>query len=412
MTTRGRVLENHTLVVRDGRILDLLPAADAAERFAATVVVQRPAHLLIPGMINTHTHAAKSLFRGLDVPVAPLEQRFVGPEFVRDGVLAAIAEMLTSGITCFGDRYYYPDQCARTAAEQGVRAVIGLPVAETGGPWAKSPSEYLTEGLRVRDDYAGHPLISTVFAPHAPDKVSNATFARLATLADELDAGIVIDLHESADEIAQSLAVHGVRPIERLWQLGLLTPALNAVHMAHATAADIDLARRTGLGVSLCSQSSLSNEHRFPPLDSFVASGIRLGVGTGGGARQDVWGEMQLLALMTSHPEPPSGSGFSAWDALATATRGGAAVLGLDGDVGTLESGKWADLCCVDLGGPATQPLTDPVTQLVFCGGRDNVSDVWVAGRQLLADGELIRLDWPGVAARANAWALRLKSGG
>jgi len=363
-------------------------------------------------MINTHTHAAKSLFRGLDVPVAPLEQRFVGPEFVRDGVLAAIAEMLTSGITCFGDRYYYPDQCARTAAEQGVRAVIGLPVAETGGPWAKSPSEYLTEGLRVRDDYAGHPLISTVFAPHAPDKVSNATFARLATLADELDAGIVIDLHESADEIAQSLAVHGVRPIERLWQLGLLTPALNAVHMAHATAADIDLARRTGLGVSLCSQSSLSNQHRFPPLDSFVASGIRLGVGTGGGARQDVWGEMQLLALMTSHPEPPSGSGFSAWDALATATRGGAAVLGLDGDVGTLESGKWADLCCVDLGGPATQPLTDPVTQLVFCGGRDNVSDVWVAGRQLLADGELIRLDWPGVAARANAWALRLKSGG
>ncbi len=412
MTTRGRVLQNHTLVVRDGRILDLLPTADAAERFAATVVVQRPAHLLIPGMINTHTHAAKSLFRGLDVPVAPLEQRFVGPEFVRDGVLAAIAEMLTSGITCFGDRYYYPDQCARTAAEQGVRAVIGLPVAETGGPWAKSPSEYLTEGLRVRDDYAGHPLISTVFAPHAPDKVSNATFARLATLADELDAGIVIDLHESADAIAQSLAVHGVRPIERLWQLGLLTPALNAVHMAHATAADIDLARRTGLGVSLCSQSSLSNEHRFAPLDSFVASGIRLGVGTGGGARQDVWGEMQLLALMTSHPEPPSGSGFSAWDALATATRGGAAVLGLDGDVGTLESGKWADLCCVDLGGPATQPLTDPVTQLVFCGGRDMVSDVWVAGRQLLADGELIRLDWPGVAARANAWALRLKSGG
>ena len=412
MTTRGRVLENHTLVVRDGRILDLLPTADAAERFAATVVVQRPAHLLMPGMINTHTHAAKSLFRGLDSPLAALEQRFVGPEFVRDGVLAAIAEMLTSGITCFGDRYYYPDQCARTAAEQGVRAVIGLPVAETASPWAKSPSEYLTEGLRVRDDYAGHPLISTVFAPHAPDKVSNATFARLATLADELDAGIVIDLHESADEIAQSLAVHGVRPIERLWQLGLLTPALNAVHMAHATAADIDLARRTGLGVSLCSQSSLSNQHRFPPLDSFVASGIRLGVGTGGGARQDVWGEMQLLALMTSHPEPPSGSGFSAWDALATATRGGAAVLGLDGDVGTLESGKWADLCCVDLGGPATQPLTDPVTQLVFCGGRDNVSDVWVAGRQLLADGELIRLDWPGVVARANAWALRLKSGG
>jgi 5-methylthioadenosine/S-adenosylhomocysteine deaminase len=416
MTTRGRVLENHTLVVRDGRILDLLPTADAAERFAATVLIQRPAHLLMPGMINAHTHAAKSLFRGLDAPVAHLEQRFVGPEFVRDGVLAAIAEMLSSGITCFGDRYYYPDQCARTAAEQGIRAVIGLPVAETPSPWAKSASEYLTEGLRVRDEYAGHPLISTVFAPHAPDQMSNATFARVATLADELDAGIVIDLHESAGEIARSLAVHGVRPIERLWQLGLLTPALNAVHMAHATPADVDLARRTGIGISLCSQSSLGSEHRFPPLASFAATGIRVGLGTGGICRQDLWGEMQLLALMTPRAEssgesPGGASAGGAWDALAAATRGGAAVLGLDGEVGTLESGKWADFCCVDLAGPATQPLIDPVTQLVLCGGRDIVSDVWVAGRQLLADGELIRLEWPGVAARANAWALRLKTG-
>jgi 5-methylthioadenosine/S-adenosylhomocysteine deaminase len=412
MTTRGRVLENHALVVRDGRILDLLPSADAAERYAATVVVQRPAHLLMPGMINTHTHAAMSLFRGIDSPVAPLEQRFVGPEFVRDGVLAAIAEMLSSGITCFGDRYYYPDQCARTAAEQGVRAVIGLPVAETVSPWAKSASEYLTEGLRVRDDYAGHPLISTVFAPHAPAQVSNATFARLATLADELDAGIVIDLHESADAIAQSLAVHGARPIERLWQLGLLTPALNAVRMTHATAADIDLARRSGLSVSLCSEASLKSEHQLPPLASFVASGIRLGLGTGGACRQEVWREMQLLALMTPRPQTSVGPDHAAWNALAAATCGGAAVLGLDGDVGTLESGKWADLCCVDLGGPATQPLTDPVTQLVFCGGPDIASDVWVAGRQLLSGGELTRLDWAGVAARANAWAMRLKQKG
>jgi len=130
MTTRGRVLENHTLVVRDGRILDLLPSVDAAERYDATVAMRRPAHLVMPGMINTHTHAAMSLFRGIESPIAPLEQRFVGPEFVRDGVLCAIAEMLSSGITCFGDRYYYPDQCARAAGEQGVRTVIGLPVAE------------------------------------------------------------------------------------------------------------------------------------------------------------------------------------------------------------------------------------------------------------------------------------------
>ena len=363
-------------------------------------------------MIDAHTHAAMTLFRGQNAPIASLEALFVGPEFVRDGALAAIAEMLGSGVTCFGDRYYYPEEAARAAGEQGMRAVIGLPVADTVSPWASTPAEYLTAGLRVRDDYAGHPLISTVFAPHAPDKVSDATFARVATLADELDAGIVIDLHESADHIARSVAVHGVRPIERLWRLGLLTPALNAVHMAHATAQDVDLARRTGIAVSLSSSSSIQREGQLPPAAAWAASGIRLGLGSGGGAcrNQDLWGEMKLLALMMSGLRRGGEADLTAWDALAAATRGGASVLGLEGEVGTLEPGKWADVCCVDLGGPATQPLLDPVAQLVFCGGRDLVSDVWVAGRQLLSGGELTRLDWPKVAAHAAAWAMRMKS--
>src|SRR6202789_4007741 len=167
-----------------------------------------------------------------------------------------------SGTTCFGDRRFFPEEAARAAGEQGMRAVIGLPVADTHSPWAKSPAEYLTAGLRVRDEYAGHPLISTVFAPHAPARMSDATFARVATLADELDAGIVIDLHESADDIALSVAMHGARPIQRLWRLGLLTPALNAVHMAHATAQDIELARRTGIAVSLNSSSSIRRERQ------------------------------------------------------------------------------------------------------------------------------------------------------
>lgn len=404
MGRRGQVLENHTLVVRDGRILDLAPNAEAAARYAATARIQRPAHLLMPGMINTHTYAAMSLFRGRRQTAAALDGHFIGPEFVRDGVLAAIAEMLKSGVTCFGDRYNHPDETARNAVEQGIRTVIGLPVAE----------EYLTEGLRVRDQHTGHPLISTVFAPPAAHLVSDATLARVATLAAELDAGIVIDLHESAQNIARCVALHGVRPIERLGRFGLLTPALNAVHVAHATAADIDLAQRTGIAISLCTEASLQRECQLPPVASLIESGIRVGLGTGGGPyrNQDVWNEMRLLALILSNSHPAGEPDHTAWNALAMATRGGASVLGLDGDIGTLEAGKWADLCCVDLSGPATQPLGDPVTQLVFCGGRDMVSDTWVAGRQLLSDGELTRLDWPGVASRANAWALRLKAGG
>jgi 5-methylthioadenosine/S-adenosylhomocysteine deaminase len=408
MTTPHRVLENHALVVRDGRILDLLPSADAATRYSATAAVQRPVHLLMPGMVNTATHGAMSLFRGVGPSVAALEQHCVGPEFVHDGTLVAIAGMLSSGITCFADRYYFPDQCARAAAEQGMRAVIGMPVAETASAWAKTSAEYLTKSLSLRDEYKDHPLISTAFAPYAANTLSDDAFARIATLANELDAGIVMDLHESAAEIAASVACHGMRPMERLRSLGLLTPALNAVHMAQATAADIDLARQTGISISLCPQSSLANGCGLPPVAAFAAAGIRLGVGSGNGATHqnpDIWSGMKLLATMSG------GTALAAWDVLAMATRGGAAVLGLDADVGTIEPGKWADLCCVNVGGPTTQPFRDPISQLVFCGGRDIVSDVWVAGRHLLADGEMTRLDWTAVAERAQVWSARMQTG-
>ncbi len=403
MSMPGRVLENHTLVVRDGRILDLCPCAEAALRYASTALVQRPQHLLMPGMINAATRAATTVFRDAAAHTPADARRAPGPEAVRDGVLMAIAEMLCSGITCFADRGDSPGEAARAAGEQGVRAVIGMPVAETSGPWAS---------LNVRDEYKGHPLISTAFAPHAPNMLSDATFARLATLADELDAGIMIDLHESESEIAASTARYGMRPIERLWQLGLLTPALNAIHMAHVSAQDAALAQRSGISITLCPQSSLKQAATPPPAAAFAASGIRLGLGSGNGngmpyQRLDVWGGMTMLA----HMPCPGYAPLSAWDALAMATRGGAAVLGMDADVGTLEAGKWADLCCVDLGGPAIQPLGDPVMQLVFCGGRDIVSDVWVAGRQLLSDGELTRLDWRGAAQRAGARAAQLNTG-
>lgn len=401
MSMPGRVLENHSLVVRDGRILDVCPSAEAAQRYASTALVQRPAHLLMPGMINASAHAGAALFHGTALRLPPDERRPPGPEAVRDGVLLAIAELLSSGVTCFADRGDFPEETARAAGEQGMRAVIGIPVAETSGPWAS---------LNVRDEYKGHPLISTVFAPQAPNGLSDATFARIATLADELDAGIMLNLHQSESAIAESIARFGMRPIERLWQLGLLTPALNAVHMALATAADVALAQRTGISITLCPQASLKQAGAVPPAAAFAASGIRSGLGSGNGMPYqslDIWGGMTMLAHM-----PCAGyASLSAWDALAMATRGGAAALGLDADLGTLEPGKWADLCCVDLGGPGIQALGDPVTQLVFCGGRDIVSDIWVAGRQLLSEGELTRLDRHGAAQRAGARATQLNTG-
>jgi 5-methylthioadenosine/S-adenosylhomocysteine deaminase len=406
MTGPTRLLEDHALVVRDGRILDLLPAAAVPRQYVATSTVQRPAHLLMPGMINAATHAALSLFRG--APRAD-EQRCAGPEFARDGVLLAIADMLSAGITCFADRYYFPEETARAAAAQGMRAVIGLPIADAPSPWAGSAALHVTQALRVHDEYKDHPLISTRFALQPANALSDATFGRIATLADELDLGVAIDLHASAAEVAESGARFGMRPIERLRQLGLLTPALNAIHMTQAAPEDVDLARRTGISISLCPHADLKTGGCLPPVAAFAAAGIRVGLGSGDATAQqdlDLWSQMKLLALMLS-----AAGAAPAWDALSAATRGGAAVLGLEAAIGTLEPGKWADLCCVDLGGPATQPVTDAVTQLVFRGGRDLVSDVWVAGRQLVAAGEMTRLDRTAAAARAGDWAQRMNTG-
>jgi 5-methylthioadenosine/S-adenosylhomocysteine deaminase len=410
MSARNQVLEDHSLLVRDGRILDVLPTAAARERYSAATLLQRASHLLIPGMINTRSDAGRLLFRAANEHTAA--DRFIGPEFTRDGILAAIADMLKSGITCFSDCSHFPAETALAAGEQGMRAVVGMPVAARATPWAETATQSVSRCLTLRDQYLGHPLISTVFVPQEGNGLSDETFSRLATLAAELDAGIMMDLHQSAGEIHQCIQSYGLRPIERLGNLGLLTPALNAVHMVHATAPDIELAQRTGISISLCPQSNLKSGDGLPPAAAFAAAGIRLGLGSGsaGSLSRELWGDMKLIAL-ASHAVGAGAPPLTAWDVLGIATRGGASSLGLDDEVGTLEAGKWADLCCVDLSAPATQPIGDPLAQLVFNGARDMVSDVWVAGRQLVSDSEFTRLDWSSVAARSQAWSMRMNSG-
>ena len=319
MMARNQLLENHSVLVRDGRILDILPTAAASQTYLASVVLQRPTHMLIPGFINTHADITTALLK-------PTNQ------VVRNNVLLAIAEMLRSGVTCFGDRGRSPDETARTAVEQGMRAVIGIPV---GAP------DSLTDALNLRDAYRGHALISTVFAPHSAQQLDDDAFSRLIILADEIDAGITIDLHATSAEVADSLHRYGRRPIERLWQLGLLTPALNAVHMVHATAADAELARRTGISVSFCPRADLKRGEGLPPIDAFSSLDMRLSLGSAGAvsASHDLWGDLQLTALMT-HAASTLAERSSAWDALLMATRGGAEALGLDAEIGTVEPGK------------------------------------------------------------------------
>jgi len=405
MAARGPILENHMLVVRDGRIIDLLPEKLGAERYTASVMIERPTHLLLPGLVNAHTHAAMTLFRARLGSSTALERRFLGPEFVEDGVMIAIAAMLKAGITCFGDQYFFPDETARVAAQQGMRALVGMPVAEFSSAWAKTPDEYLSRALNVRDEYKDHPLISTAFAPYGAVSLNDDTLRRIATLSAELDAGLVIHLHASAAEIDESMSRYGQRPIERLQGLGLLTPALNAVHMTQILPSDIALAAQSGLVVTVCPESSPQSATGLTPICALRAAGLQLSLGTGNPCRNalDLWPGLRRLTSMAC-----AAPAIDAWQAWAMATHGGAAALGLESEIGSLEIGKWADLCCLNLDGPATQPLSDPLAQVVQCGGRDLVSDVWVAGRHLLSEGQFTQLDWPQIRAKAQSWAVRL----
>jgi 5-methylthioadenosine/S-adenosylhomocysteine deaminase len=392
MTSQGALLENHTVVVRDGRILDLLPSHLAAERYQATVHAERPQHALLPGLVNAYTQ------------IAPAPGRTARPERLHDGAQLGIAEMLKSGTTCFCGTGYFPDESARAALETGMRALIGIPIGGAASPWA-APGDYLTRALEFRDTYRGHPSIATAFAPVAPAAIGDDTFAKIATLADEVEAGLIMSLHASRADVDQSIQQHGLRPIERMQALGLLTPALTAVHMAHINAQDRELAQRAGIALILCPEADV-RESNPPPVNAWAATGLRLGVGSGNGIGLNLWSELKLFALLAlsggdDYPALP------AWDALAAATRGAAATLGLDQEIGTLERNKWADICCVNLQDPAMQwvcdePARDLPRQLVFNGGRDTVSDVWVAGRQLLDGGQFTRLDWPALAARVG----------
>lgn len=418
----GQVLNDHALVVRDGRIVDLLPTAEATRRYAAVALVRRPNHVLLPGLVNAHTHSPMTLFRGFadDMPLSawlgqhiwPAEARWVDAGFVRDGAELAMLEMLRGGTTCFNDMYFFPDVVARAVDASGLRACIGMIVLEQPTVWAQNAEEYLRKGLAVRDQFRGHPRISMVFAPHAPYTVADSSFRQIQLLANELDTQIHMHVHETADEIAESERRFSRRPLQRLDEMGLLTPLLAAVHMTQLLPEEIALLRERGVSVVHCPESNLKLASGFCPVAELASAGINIALGTDGAASNndlDMFGEMRSCALLAKGVAQRADVAPAA-AVLSMATLNGAKALGLDDRIGSLLPGKEADVICVDLSAPATQPVYDPVSHLVYAASRDQVSDVWVAGRQLLADGQPLLAESALILARAEAWRARLSA--
>jgi len=417
----GTVLTNVAVAIDDGRIAGVLPASQAGTAFQPSVVIDRPGHILIPGLINAHCHAAMSLFRGLaddlrlqswlEDHIWPAERRWVSAEFVRDGTELAIAEMLRSGVTCFADQYFFPEIVAATAVDLHVRAVVGTPVADFPSAWARNADEYLGKGSDlVHDTYAGHPLITTSFAPHSTYALSDNTFVELRVLADQLDVPVQIHLHETAAEVADAVARTGKRPLERLAALGLVNASLLAVHGVHVTAKEIEMLATAGASLAHCPKSNLKLASGIAPVADYRRAGITVGLGTDGPASNnllDMLEEMRAAALVAKVAAGDA-SALTAMDTLRMATLDSARALGLAGGTGSIETGKLADLTCVDLTSCNSQPIYDPVSQLVYTARADQVSDVWVAGRHQLDQGRLTGIDLEDLIGRSNEWQQRI----
>ena len=418
----GATLEHHAIAVDGGRILALLPADDAALRFRARRKLSLSSHVLLPGLINLHTHAAMTLLRGyadnlkltdwIKQRIYPAEARHVSPDFVRAGTLLACAEMLRGGITCFNDMYFYPEAAAEAALRVGMRAVLGILTTDFPTAYAADADDYLGKGLAARDALMDEPLISFCMAPHAPYTVSDSSFERIVTLAAQLDLPIHLHLHETASEIEESIKRYGVRPLERMRRLGLLGPSLIAVHAVHLEAAEIALLAEQCCNVVHCPTSNMKLACGVAPIAKMAAQGIRLGLGTDGAAsnnRLDLFREMNHAALLASVSSGDAAA-FNAHEVLRMATLNAAIALGQETNIGSLEVGKLADLCAVRLDDPSLLPCSDPASHLVHVAGREHVSHVWTGGELRVADGRLLPVEAAELLDIAHLWQNRLRS--
>ena len=414
------VLTDHALIVDGGIIVDVVATTDTV-RYAPRAQVSLPHHVLIPGLVNAHTHAAMTLLRGIadDVPLRPWltdhiwprEGRFVSGDFVYDGTLIGAAEMLRGGITCCNDMYFHPDAAARAYEAAGMRALVGVPILDFPTPYAADADAYLQRGLAARDAFKHSPRLTFALAPHAPYTVGDATWRKIVMYAGQLELPIETHVAETRAEVEEARAQTGSAPLARLARLGATGPDFIAIHAVHLDAADIDLLATHGCHVVHCPASNMKLASGIAPVTALRARGINVALGTDGAAsnnRLDVLGEMRLASLIAKAATGDAAA-LPAAEVLHMATLGGARALGLGDTTGSLVPGKQADIAAIDLSGVQALPVYDPVSHIVHVAERADVSHVWVAGAPVVADRALLALDVAALVARARAWQAKLR---
>lgn len=417
--TDGEVLADHALAIRDGKIVAIVPPEGVAA-VSAKETVRLPRHVLMPGLVNLHCHAAMTLLRGyaddlalmdwLQNHIWPAEGKHVSDEFVYDGTLIGMAEMIRSGTTTVNDMYFYNSAVARAGLAAGMRTFVGCSILEFPTNYGLNADDYINKGLKERDEFVGESMVTFTLAPHAPYTVSDATFRKVVTLAEQLDLPIHCHIHETQDEINGSLSEHQVRPLARLAALGLLSPRLVAAHMVHLNDEEIALAAHHGVSVAHNPTSNMKLASGIAPVQKLLAAGVNVGIGTDGAAsnnKLDMLADTRMSALLAKvGTQDPTA--VPAATALRMATLNGARALGIEARTGSVAVGKDADVIALDLGVLETAPTFDPISHIVYAAGREQVSHVWAAGRALLRERQLVTLNEGELLGKAEAWRLKI----
>ena len=412
----NRIFENCALAVDQQKIVGIYPQAEASSKFVADSVVDLGEHIVMPGLVNAHGHAAMSLLRGYadDLPLRPwleehiwpVEARVLSEQFVADGTDLAMAEMIKTGTTCFADMYFFADSVAEQVRRSGMRSQVGFTVFDFPTAGGKDPDDYIHKGLQLRDSFKGDELIKIACAPHAPYTVGDETMRRIATYANELDMAVHIHCHETAQEVRDSLKLYSCRPLQRLDDLGILLPQTQLVHMTQIDQDDIRLIQDNNCHVVHCPESNLKLASGFCPVGKLIDAGINVAIGTDGAASNndlDLFGELKTAALLAKAVAGDAAT-LDAHAALRMATINGAKALGWEDQTGSLEAGKSADIIAVEISSLSQKPLYNPASQLVYSNAGSQVTHSWVAGKALLKERALMTLDEQNLIRRADAW--------
>lgn len=414
-------LENYSLCIENGIIKEIIPTSTAKQKYLPTRENNYQEHILMPGIINSHTHIGMNYFRGLGSDLAlmqwlhdymfPTEKKWLSHDFVRDASLFAIAEMIRSGTTCFNDMFYFLSATADAAIQAGIRACIGITVIEFPTNWAETTDDYFTKGMDFYEKYKNNPFITTTFAPHAPYTVSDKSFMRVKELAQNLQLKINLHLHETEDEIKGSLEQFGKRPIKRLYDLGFLSSDVLAIHSANLNDEDLELIALTKPNIIHCPESNMKLASGTCPVEKLRQLGINVALGTDSVASNndlDMLSEMKSAALIaklsTMNPES-----LKANDAIALATINGARALGKEQNIGSLANGKAADFITIRTDDIEMLPMYLPAAQIVYASNRQQVSDVWVNGKQLMQNRKLLTIDEEEIKKKAIYWGNKIK---